>query len=54
VTGYRIYQNGVQVATTTGTSITYKSSKGTKTFTVRAVDAAGNVSAASNSLTLTL
>ena len=54
VTGYRIYANGVQVATSTGTSINFKSSKGTKTFTVRAVDAAGNVSAASNGVTLNL
>jgi chitodextrinase len=52
VTGYRIYANGSQVATSSGTTTTFKSTKGTKTFTVRAVDAAGNLSAPSNGLTL--
>ena len=53
VTGYFIYINGVKSFTTTGTTftvgdLTYPQSY---TFTVRAFDAAGNVSPASNQIT---
>ncbi|KWX87984.1 endo-inulinase, partial [Paenibacillus riograndensis] len=55
VTGYRIYRGGVQVATST--TATYTDSgltAGTAyTYTVKAKDAAGNISAASNSVTAT-
>ena len=48
VTKYYVYVNGKKVATTTSTSYTYKSSVnliGKKTVMVKALDAAGNVSA---------
>jgi chitodextrinase len=54
VAGYRIYRNGVLVATTTKTTYTVKKQKGTWTFYVVAFDAAGNVSAPSNSSTVTV
>jgi chitodextrinase len=49
VTGYRVYRNGTLVASPTGTSvsITGLSASTTYSFTVSAVDAAGNVSAPS-------
>ncbi len=55
VTGYRVYNGSTQVATTTGTSttVTGLSPSTSYTFTVKATDAAGNVSAASNSVTAT-
>jgi chitodextrinase len=55
VTGYRIYRNGVQVGSSSGT--TYTDTVGGKrtavTYYVRAFDAAGNVGAPSNSVTVT-
>lgn len=50
VTGYRISRNGVQIAVVTGTTFTASSlTSGTRyTFSVVAVDAAGNVSPASS------
>jgi chitodextrinase len=53
VTGYRVFRNGVQVGTTTGTTYTDTGlAAGTSyAYTVKAYDAAGNVSAASNSAT---
>jgi len=54
VTGYRVYRNGTQIAQVTGTI--YNSTglnPGTSySYTVRAVDAAGNVSTPSNTLTI--
>jgi len=56
VTGYQVLRNGTQVATvTTGTSYTDTSlaASTTYTYTVKAYDAAGNVSAASSALSVT-
>jgi chitodextrinase len=55
VTGYRVYRGGTQVATATGTSYTDTglSASTAYSYTVKAVDAAGNLSAASNSATAT-
>lgn len=55
VTGYLVYRNGVQVATSTTATYT-DSGLTTNTpyvYTVKAKDAAGNISAASNSVTAT-
>ena len=56
VTGYDVYKNGVLLGSTT-TATTYAVSgltyATTYTFTVKAKDAAGNVSVASNSVTVT-
>jgi len=54
VTGYRIYRNGTLFATVTGTSVTIKKQIGTFTYSVRAFDQAGNLSGASNSVTVTV
>lgn len=55
VAGYRLRRNGVVVKTVTGTSTTDKPrGKGTYTYTVVAYDAAGNTSAASNSVNVTI
>jgi len=55
VTGYRIYRNGTQLTTTTGT--TYSSigltQATTYTYTVQAYDAAGNLSTYSNIISAT-
>jgi hypothetical protein len=53
VTGYQIYRNGVEAGTSTGLTYTdYALSPGTSyTYMVKAADAAGNLSAASNSVT---
>ena len=53
VTGYRVFSGTSQVATstTTNTVVTGLSLSTSYTFTVRAVDAAGNVSAPSNAVT---
>ncbi|MFD3273684.1 lytic polysaccharide monooxygenase [Paenibacillus dendritiformis] len=55
VTGYRIYSNGTLVATVSGSTTDYvvtgMSANTQYTFTVRAFDAAGNVSADSNAVT---
>ncbi|MFG2823925.1 fibronectin type III domain-containing protein [Kitasatospora sp. NPDC048365] len=55
VTGYDVYQGGALVTTVTGTSATVGSLAASTayTFTVRAHDAAGNASAASNAVTVT-
>jgi chitodextrinase len=53
VTGYKVYRNGTQVATTTGTTYTNTglTPNTTYTYTVAAYDAAGNVSAQSPGVT---
>jgi endoglucanase len=55
VTGYEVYRNGTRVATPTGTTYTDSglAAETTYTYTVRARDAAGNVSAASNQISAT-
>jgi chitodextrinase len=55
VTGYRVFRNGTQVATPTGTSFsdTGLSPATTYTYNVAAVDAAGNTSAQSSSASAT-
>ncbi|WP_035656473.1 reprolysin-like metallopeptidase, partial [Flavobacterium enshiense] len=55
VTGYDVYQNGVLKTTTTATSlaVTSLSSSTSYNFYVKAKDAAGNVSAASNTANVT-
>ena len=56
VAGYRVFRNSAVVgtATTTGWIDTTIASKATYTYWVVGYDAAGNVSAASNSVTVTL
>jgi cellulose 1,4-beta-cellobiosidase len=57
VTGYRIYRGGTQVGSVSGTTLTYTHSGlavGTYTYTVRAVDAAGNLSDPSKSASATV
>lgn len=55
VAGYRVWRNGVLIASTTSTGYTDASlSSGSYTYYVTAFDAAGNVSAASNSVTITV
>ncbi|GAA2334046.1 DUF4832 domain-containing protein [Dactylosporangium salmoneum] len=52
VTGYNVFRNGTQVGTPTGTSFTDTGlSAGSYTYTVKAHDAAGNLSPASSPLT---
>jgi chitodextrinase len=55
VTGYKVYQNGVLKTTTTSTSLAISglSASTTYNFYVLATDAAGNMSAASNTATVT-
>ncbi|KKS07707.1 hypothetical protein A3K01_01455 [candidate division WWE3 bacterium RIFOXYD1_FULL_43_17] len=55
VTGYEVYRNNVKVATVTATSYsnTGLSSSTTYSFYVKAIDAASNVSAASNTVSAT-
>ncbi|WP_309244249.1 galactose-binding domain-containing protein [Micromonospora parastrephiae] len=55
VTGYQVRQGGAVVATVTGTTATVSglSASTSYTFTVTARDAAGNTSAASNTVTVT-
>ncbi|WP_433040671.1 RICIN domain-containing protein [Dactylosporangium sp. CS-033363] len=55
VTGYSVSRNGTQIATTASTSYTATglSASTAYSFTVRAFDAAGNVSAASNTVNVT-
>lgn len=55
VTGYDVYRNGVLLASTASTSysVTGLSSNTTYQFYVKAKDAAGNVSAASNTISVT-
>jgi chitodextrinase len=54
VTGYKVLRDGAQVGTPTATSFTDTglSAAGQHSYTVEAVDAAGNVSAASGALTV--
>ncbi|GAA0908972.1 DUF4832 domain-containing protein [Virgisporangium aurantiacum] len=51
VTGYQVFRNGVQVASPAGTTFTDTGISGSYSYTVRARDAAGNVSAASSAVT---
>ena len=53
VVAYRVYRGGTQVREVTG--LTYRDSpgRGTFTYTVRAIDAAGNLGAASGAVTVT-
>ncbi|RED40365.1 lytic polysaccharide monooxygenase [Paenibacillus sp. VMFN-D1] len=55
VTGYRVYNGSALAGTVSGTTLTYTASglaaDTSYTFTVRAVDAAGNESSASNAVT---
>jgi Glycosyl hydrolases family 16 len=55
VTGYQIFRNGSQVATSSTTSFTDAglTASTTYSYVVKAVDAAGNVSAASNTIAVT-
>jgi len=55
VTGYRVYRNGTQVGTASGTTFTDSglSASTNYTYTVAAYDAAGNVSAQSGGVTAT-
>jgi Cellulose binding domain/Fibronectin type III domain/Glycosyl hydrolases family 18 len=55
VTGYNVYQGSTQVSTVTGTSATVSglAASTSYTFTVKATDAAGNLSAASNAVSAT-
>ncbi|MFC5703158.1 carbohydrate binding domain-containing protein [Cohnella faecalis] len=55
VTGYEIYRNGTKIGTSTSTSYTATglSANTAYSFTVKAYDAAGNVSAASSALSVT-
>ncbi|WP_405786111.1 fibronectin type III domain-containing protein [Streptomyces sp. NBC_00138] len=55
VTGYQVWRGGGQVGTASGTSFTDSglSASTSYSYTVKAVDAAGNVSAASNTVTVT-
>jgi chitodextrinase len=52
VAGYRVYRNGVLVATVTGLTWSESRQRLQTTYYVRAFDAAGNVSAQSNTLTV--
>ena len=57
VTGYRIYRSGTQVGSVSGTTLTYTHTglaPGAYSYTVRAIDAAGNLSDPSNTATATL
>ncbi|AWM13243.1 secretion protein [Flavobacterium sediminis] len=56
VTGYNVYQNGSQIGTTTTAtsySVTGLTASTTYSFTVKAKDAAGNISASSNTVSVT-
>ncbi len=56
VTGYKVYRGGVEIASVTGTSYTNTglTAGTTYQYTVKAFDAAGNLSAASNTATVTV
>ncbi|TDC27072.1 glycosyl hydrolase family 8 [Kribbella albertanoniae] len=55
VTGYVVYRNGTEVTTSAGTTYTDtgRTASTSYTYTVKARDAAGNLSAASNAITAT-
>ncbi|SDF21558.1 Fibronectin type III domain-containing protein [Pricia antarctica] len=55
VTGYRVFRNGTQIGTPVGTAytVTGLTQSTSYAFTVSAVDAAGNVSAAGNTVNVT-
>ncbi|SDE67635.1 Fibronectin type III domain-containing protein [Pricia antarctica] len=55
VTGYQVFRNGTQIGTPVGTAytVTGLTQSTSYAFTVRAVDAAGNVSAAGNTVNVT-
>jgi hypothetical protein len=53
VTGYEVWRNGSKVASTAATSYSETLASGTYTYSVIAYDAAGNRSAASNSVSVT-
>lgn len=57
VTGYRVYNGSTLVTTVSGTTLSYNvtglTANTSYTFTVRAIDAAGNVSADSNAISAT-
>ena len=57
VTGYRIYRDGTQVGSVNGTTLTYIDTglaRGTYSYTVRAIDAAGNLSDPSKTESVTV
>jgi len=54
IAGYRVYRNDVLLATTAGTTYTVKRARGTFSYFVVAFDAAGNVSAPSATVTVTV
>jgi chitodextrinase len=54
VTGYRVYRNGGRIATVAATSIVDAAPRDGAAYTVRAVDAAGNVGPASAPVTVRL
>jgi hypothetical protein len=57
VAGYRVFRNGATLATVSGTTLSFndsKAPKGTDSYYVVAVDAAGNASVASNSATVSI
>jgi chitodextrinase len=53
VTGYEVWRNGTKIASTAATSYSETPAAGTYTYSVIAYDAAGNRSAASNSVSVT-
>ncbi|GKU79970.1 lytic polysaccharide monooxygenase [Paenibacillus sp. L3-i20] len=57
VTGYRIYRGSTLVATVTGTTLSYNNvaltSNTTYTYSIKAIDSAGNESGSSNSISVT-
>jgi chitodextrinase len=53
VTGYEVWRNGAKIASTSATSYSETPAAGTYTYSVIAYDAAGNRSAASNSVSIT-
>jgi hypothetical protein len=54
VTGYRLYRNNALVATVTGTATTNRPPRGTSSYQVSAIDAAGNEGPRSNTATVSV
>src|SRR5439155_7152000 len=55
VAGYRVFRNGTQVGTTPGLSyVDTRPAKGSDAYTVKAYDAASNMSDASNTATVSI